>query len=239
MAQGKKITSQRPAKVKKGESAGECIRCGTCCEKGGPSFHHADTELIEQGIIDAKYLYTIRKGELAYDNIEQRFEPVSSDVIKIKGKNGSWRCVFFDDKESACTIYENRPAECRALKCWDTQEIEHMYAKKRLIRKDLIAKIEGLWDLIVDHQKRCNYENIQKLVSALETNKRDDAQKKLREIIQYDIEIRKLVVSKAGLDADMLDFLFGRPLTKTIENYGLKVIKKGEKIILTPALRKR
>ena len=213
------------------------MRCGTCCKKGGPSFHHADKTLIESGVIESKYLYTIRKGELAYDNVKQCLEPVSSDVIKIKGKNKSQTCIFFNEPQSACTVYENRPIECRELKCWDTKALKDLYAKKRLTRKDLISEIEGLWGLIKDHQERCNYETILKLVDAINSNKKDDARQKLNEIIQFDTEIRKLVVSTAGLDAEMLDFLFGRPLTQTIQKLGLKVQQKGKKNIISQASR--
>jgi Fe-S-cluster containining protein len=209
----------------------ECRRCGTCCRKGGPAFHRADKALIEKGVIHSKYLYTIRKGELAYDNIRQRLEPVSSDVIKLKGKGKSWTCILFDEKKNACIIYDNRPIQCRALKCWDTKAIEDLYAQKRLQREDLIADIEGLWGLIKDHQARCNYETIQKLVDAINSDRGEDARQKLAEIIQFDIEIRKLVVSRGGLDVEMLDFLFGRPLKQTLRNFGLKVLQKEKKTI--------
>jgi len=200
----------------------ECRRCGTCCRKGGPSFHHADKTLIEKGVIHSKYLYTIRKGELAYDNVRQCLEPVNSDVIKLKGKGNSWTCILFDEQQNACKIYENRPIECRALKCWDTKAIEDLYAQKRLVRGDLIADIEGLWGLVKDHQARCNYETIQKLVDAIKSDRGGGARRKLAEIIQFDIEMRKLVVSRGGLDVEMLDFLFGRPLKQTLKNFGLR-----------------
>ena len=231
-SKNKNLKTKPPAEAENANPISDCTRCGTCCKKGGPSFHHADKILIEKGFIDTKYLYTIRKGEMAYDNVRHRLEPVGSDIIKTKGKNDSWTCIFFDERQNACTIYENRPIECRALKCWDTAELEGLYAKRRLKRKDLIAEIEGLWDLIKDHQQRCNYETIQNLVSAINGNKADDARQKLAEIIQFDIEIRKLVVSRGGLDAEMLDFLFGRPLKRTLKNFGLTVLRKGEKTVL-------
>jgi Fe-S-cluster containining protein len=217
----KALKSSKPAEARPAKPISECMRCGTCCKKGGPSFHHADKTLIEEGVIHSKYLYTIRKSELAYDNVKQCLEPVSSDVIKIKGKNNSWTCIFFDEAQSACSIYENRPIECRAQRCWDTQELEDLYAKKRLARKDLLSEIEGLWGLIKAHQERCNYQTIRKLVNTINSNKGDGAREKLTEIIKYDIEIRKLVVSTAGLDAEMLDFLLGRPLIQTIKKLGL------------------
>jgi Fe-S-cluster containining protein len=217
----KTSTSKKPSKDKPVKPVSECTRCGTCCKKGGPSFHHADKTLIEEGIIHSKYLYTIRKGELAYDNVKQCLEPVSSDVIKIKGKNNSRTCIFFNEAQSACSIYENRPIECRAQRCWDTQELEDLYAKKRLTRKDLLSEIEGLWGLIRDHQERCNYQTIRKLVNTINSKKGDGVREKLTEIIQYDTEIRKLVVSIAGLSAEMLDFLLGRPLIQSIKKLGL------------------
>jgi len=220
----KNSKSKKATKAKPVRSISECQRCGTCCTKGGPSFHHADKALIEDGVIHSKYLYTIRKGEWAYDNVRQCLEPVSSDIIKIKEKDDSWTCIFFDETQRACTIYENRPLECRALKCWDTHELENLYAKKRLTRENLVSEIEGLWSLIKDHQRRCDYEIIQKLVNAIRTNPRDvQARLKLAEIIKFDTEIRKLVVSTAGLETEMLDFLFGRPLTRTLKKMGLEV----------------
>lgn len=186
--------------------------------------------LIEKGMIPSRYIYTIRKGELAHDNIKGCLMPVDSDIIKIKGKEQSWTCIFFDEPAKGCTIYDNRPLECKALKCWDTRELEQIYAKKRLTRKDLIAEVKGLWNLIKDHQARCDFTKIQRLIDDLTGAKKNHAQRKLREIIRYDAEIRKLVVARGGLDAEMLDFLFGRPLTKILSSYGVKVHQSGEKI---------
>lgn len=214
-------------------SDSKCIRCGTCCEKGGPGFHQEDRVLIDKGLIPSRCLYTIRKGELAYDNVQKCLMPVDSDIIKIKGKADSWTCVFFDEPNKRCSIYDDRPRECRALKCWDTRELEKMYAGHRLTRRELISEVEGLWELIQDHQKRCDYAGIQDLIQELDSSREDNARRQLGEIIKYDIEIRELVVSKGGMDPEMLDFLFGRPLTKTLPNYGIKIRQDGEKTIIS------
>ena len=224
-------TSKKPADA---QAISTCIRCGTCCKKGGPAFHHADKHLIEEGTIDSRFLYTIRKGELAYDNVRDCLIPADSDIIKLKGQNDSWTCIFFDENQTACRIYANRPLECKALKCWNTSEVEKIYSKDRLTRSDLISEIEGFWDLLEDHQRRCDYGTIRKLVKALDGAYREKARQQLIEIIQYDIEIRKLVATRAGLDVEMMDFLFGRPLTITIKNYGIRVQQSGKKIILMP-----
>jgi len=201
----------------------KCKRCGTCCKKGGPSFHLEDKVLIEKGVILSRHLYTIREGELAYDNVMGSLQPVSTDTIKIKGQRDSWTCFFFEAQGNRCKIYENRPVECRVLKCWNTADIKKIYSKNRLTRKDLISEVEGLWDLIEDHQKRCSYEKVKKFVKTLKGEKRNDAMEQLIEMIRYDTQLRTLVREKGGVDPEMLDFLFGRPLAKTIENYGLKI----------------
>lgn len=179
-----------------------------------------DKTLIDKGIILSKYLFTIRKGEPAYDNVRQELLPLSSELIKIKGKNDSSTCIFYNESENKCNIYQNRPVECKAMKCWDTREIEAIYAKDRLTRKDLLSDIEGLWELVKDHQSRCSYEKIKRMLQKQGNNK-DAMQKEILEMIRYDTQIRHLVVKKGGMDCEILDFLFGRPLTVTIKSFGL------------------
>jgi Fe-S-cluster containining protein len=211
----------------------DCRRCGTCCEQGGPGFHRQDRMLIETGGIPSKYLYTIRRGEHAYDNVKGCLAPVESDIIKIKGQEGSWTCIFFEADTKSCSIYDDRPLECRALKCWDTGELEQIYDRDRLSRQDILSRVKGLWELIDDHQARCDYAKIKTLIGDIDGPQRARARKELLGIIQYDAEIRKRVVEKGGLKPEMLDFIFGRPLMETLPNYGINVRQEGKKTILT------
>ncbi len=210
----------------------ECKRCGTCCRKGGPAFHRGDKDLIDKGAIQARYLYTIRKNEPAFDNIQGIVRPVSSDIIKIKSRKGSRTCVFFDDHHKSCRIYENRPIECRSLKCWDTAEIEQIYEKDRLTRTDFISGVKGLWELVEVHDARCEYGQIERLVNELKKKGRDQTAARVVEIIEYDTQLRELVIKRGVLDRAMLDFIFGRPLTTTINMYGLKIKQEAGKVII-------
>jgi len=169
---------------------------------------------------------------MAYDNVQGRLVPVDSDIIKIKGKGDTWTCMFFDAPGKQCSIYSDRPLECRALKCWDTRDLEKLYAENRLTRADLMSEVEGLWDLIDSHHKRCDYARIQHLINNLGNEPKYSARRELAEIIKYDIEIHELVVSRGKMDPAMLDFLFGRPLYKTLPKYGIKVRQQGGKITL-------
>jgi len=199
----------------------ECKRCGTCCKKGGPSFHIEDRALIEDGFIPAKYLYTVREGEPVRDNISEGIVYAPSDIIKIKGQKNSWTCFFYDETEKRCAVYEYRPLECKLLKCRDTREIERIFGKNLLTRKEIVSTVEGLWELILEHDQRCSCKKIRKLIDVSGKTKKGDLSGKVAELVEYDRIMRELVVKKGQLDPELLDFLFGRPLSVVMHNYSL------------------
>jgi len=214
----------------------QCQRCGTCCRKGGPTLHLEDQALVESGRIPLKHLFTIRQGEPAFDNVAGVIAPAVTDIIKLKGIwEGSEVCCFYDPGPKGCRIYADRPSECRALKCWDTQEIESLYNCRRLTRRRLLSRVEGLWDMVQDHQQRCDYGHVADLAADLKrTSSAAESQKKLLELIRYDESLRQITCEKAGLDPEMLPFLFGRPLSFTIEMFQLKLKHTEQGTVLRP-----
>ena len=210
---------------KRQESRTECIRCGTCCEKGGPALHVEDKPLVMAGSIHTRHLYTIRKGERVHDSVLNCLIPASSDIIKIKGKDRSWECVFFQSADKTCGIYEQRPQECRILKCWDTRAIESYYHNTRLTRQDLLAEMTDLWELIQLHEENCSHELINTAIHSLDGNSRHQASETIIAAVQYDQAIRQLVIEKVQVTEDMLDFLFGRPLRQTLKTAGCRIEK--------------
>jgi Fe-S-cluster containining protein len=220
-------------------SAGQCKQCGTCCRKGGPSIHREDQSLIESGAIQIRHLFTIRKGELVRDNVRGGFLKTDGDIIKIKGQGDSWRCTFFDDGSNRCRIYAQRPIECRALACWNTHAIEDLYNRDRLTRRDTLAPIEGLWELVEDHQQRCAYEALGEAVKIFNQPHDDKAEAEARDqilaTIRYDASLRQVAVDKGGIDPAQLDFLFGRPLTQTIKMFRINLcVTPDKRLILSP-----
>ncbi|KPJ79167.1 MAG: hypothetical protein AMJ54_00485 [Deltaproteobacteria bacterium SG8_13] len=213
-------------------SAPQCQRCGTCCKKGGPALHKKDRVLVESGRLPLTDLFTIRRGELARDNVRGTLQPLDTEIVKIKAREAaSWTCRYYSDHDSACRIYSTRPLECRVLQCWDTREIERLYSVGRLRRKDLLVPVEGLWDLIVDHDRRCSYESLHRLTRRLKSGGGEADAGKVLEVIQYDAELRDLVNERGNLDPEMLDFLFGRPLTRTVGQFGIRVECENGKVV--------
>ena len=207
----------------------QCIRCGTCCEKGGPALHAEDKSLVMEGHIHTRHLYTIRKGERVHDNVMGCLVPAASDIIKIKGKAQSWECIFFQAADKTCSIYAKRPQECRILKCWDTREIESYYQTTRLTRQDLLTEIAELWQLIQLHEENCSHEIINTALQNLEGNAAKQASETIIAAVQYDTAIRQLVTERGQVTDDMLDFLFGRPLTQSLKTAGCRIEKNDGK----------
>ncbi len=211
----------------------ECKRCGTCCKAGGPALHLEDRALVQSGKIPLKDLYTIRTGELARDNVKGTLQPVASELIKIKGQGRSWTCRYYHEKSKGCTIYEDRPLECRVLNCRDTAAIEAIYDQQRLTRKDLLEEISYLWDLVSEHEKKCNYRVLNELAVRVKAGLDQVAVDSLLEMVGYDVRLRALITEKGKPDPALLDFLFGRLLTNILPGFGLHSHQEGGKLVIT------
>ncbi|MFY9940984.1 MAG: YkgJ family cysteine cluster protein, partial [Desulfobacterales bacterium] len=223
------------------ESATTCRRCGACCLKGGPALHVEDRPLVAQGVIGLRFLYTLREGELVMDNVAGHFCRVAEDIIKVRGQGRRWTCVFYDSAGRTCQIYENRPVECRLLKCWAPRELTAMYTHDRLTRRDLLAGIDGLWDLVTDHSQRVAHGRIQHLLATAGPQGLDgDADAALMAMVRYDLSLREVLVEKGKITSDQLDFLFGRPLTRTLRPFGVTFTRSAGRlgIVYTPPPRR-
>lgn len=205
----------------------ECKRCGECCRKGGPALHKADLDVLATGVIRRRHLFTLRKGEQAWDHARGVLSLVEQELIKIKGMGGEWTCCLWNPEIFDCSIYKDRPAECRALNCWDTAELEAMYAEDRLGRRDLVNTKGGLWSIIEEHEERCAVPAFQGLVESWRSGGGTGAEA-LVEALRFDEAVRDLLCARAGADPAELDFLLGRPLVVVAAGFGVKARKWGD-----------
>lgn len=221
--------------IPKGEetSRTHCIRCGTCCMKGGPTLHEEDGILFAKGILERSHVYTLRKGEVVR-NIDDTLVVLEQEIIKIKGQLEAWTCMFYDDDQKACRIYDHRPIECRALKCWDLKGFKEVMARPCLLRRDLIKPDDGILKIIGAHEQRCAYETLESVVSRLQGPDSDKIVGKILDLLQYDHYMRSFIAEKLKVDRSEMDFLFGRPLTTTIRMFGLCVKEEGDTFLLVP-----
>ena len=203
-----------------------CIRCGECCLGSSPTLQIADVSLVYDRFIERGNLYTIRLGELVRDNIRGELRVTDKEIIKIKEKEKNRGCIYYDEKAKACTIYEYRPIQCKALACWDESEFMRVYARPKVDRRDIIRD-KIVLGLMNEHNKRCSYSELDKCVRKIE-QEGEEAVGGILETLRFDHHIRAFTSKKLGIDLSEMDFLFGRPLTQTITMFGLKVIKNSD-----------
>ncbi|MCS5694552.1 YkgJ family cysteine cluster protein [Desulfofundulus thermocisternus] len=204
-------------KMMSGMNIDSCIRCGTCCRKGGPVLHHEDKEILRAGYLNYRHLVTIRKGEPAFDPVREEVRPVERELVKVRGKGGEWTCFFFDEENSSCTIYEHRPLECRLQRCWDTPVLESLIGRDTIVRADIINAGDPILEVMEMHERECSYQEVEELLDSLSGDgKNQQALARLNELARRDLAIRLYAIRDLGLDEDYELFIFGRPLFKVL-----------------------
>ncbi len=207
-----------------GATRTHCIRCGECCIRSSPTLQREDIPLVRDGHIPCRDLFTIRTGELVYDNIENRLRVSSGELIKIKEKDDTGACIFFDEVKKACRIYDHRPLQCAAFTCWDERPFMAAHKKPKMQRRDII-KDHILLGLMEAHGKKCSYTELGGLVRKIPTEG-EQAVQDIMECLKFDRHIRPFVSEKLGTEMTLMDFVFGRPLTRTIVMFGLAVSRE-------------
>ncbi|RLB98792.1 MAG: YkgJ family cysteine cluster protein [Deltaproteobacteria bacterium] len=209
------------ARAAGGAALGACRRCGTCCRRGGPALHRADKALVVSGRLSPTDLYTIRPGEPVRDDVAGGIlTSADTDIIKIRETPGSRACAFFEPDGNGCTIYPWRPLECRILRCWDTAGIRRCYREDRLGRADLIGHIDGLWDLVAEHDRRCDAGRLVRLARRLRRGDREAGAGWAR-MVRYDDALREGLAAEGRVPPAMLDFLLGRPARELVRAMGI------------------
>ncbi|MFP3911561.1 MAG: YkgJ family cysteine cluster protein, partial [Desulfobacteraceae bacterium] len=95
-----------------------CVRCGECCQASSPTLQREDVPKVTAGVIPWRDLYTLRPGEPVRDNVRGGLKPLDQELIKLR-ETDQGACIYYDEENRACRIYEHRPAQCAAQKCWD------------------------------------------------------------------------------------------------------------------------
>ncbi len=216
------------------EKRDHCIRCGECCLASSPTLQMADVSLVYDGLIEKANIYTIRAGELVRDNVKGEMKVTDKEILKIREKENVGGCIYYDEDKKACTIYEYRPIQCKALACWDEREFMRVYARPKLSRRDVIND-GNLLRLMAEHDKKCSYMELEKYVLQIE-KEGEKAVRSILELLDFDYKIRLLIPEKLGIDSVEMAFLLGRPLTETITMFGLTVTRESDGSFLLTTL---
>jgi Fe-S-cluster containining protein len=199
-----------------------CVRCGECCRRGSPNLYDQDRPALMQGKIRIRDLMTLRTGEIAFSNRDQKMVKLARERIKLKEAAGGNTCIYLGPGGDACLIYDDRPFQCRILECWDPARFNTLGQNTPLSRLDLLGDKGPLADLVRNHEEKCAIDDfIQALVQA--ESKDAAGRDKAIDMILYDIHVREFAQEKAGLPKEEMEFFFGRPLFEICNAFGWEV----------------
>ena len=202
-----------------------CMRCGECCSRVSPSLHSEDIDLFKEGILRYGDVYTLRKGEPVRNNIKGTLDTLSEELIKIKESPGGGRCLFYDEPGRQCRMYDRRPVQCRTQECWNPDALEQLWRRDKLSRRHFLKDDAELMDLIDIHEQRCSAGKLDGAIKEYWETGTTSALDPVVDMLGQDVIIRTFFIEKMGRGEDELDFLLGRPLSRIVEAYRLKVEK--------------
>ncbi|MFP5213405.1 MAG: YkgJ family cysteine cluster protein, partial [Acidobacteriota bacterium] len=200
-----------------------CVRCGECCRLSSPTLQKDDLELVVGQKIPWNQLMTLRRGEAVRSPFERMPIFLDEDRIKIREKEGSHECVFFDAENEACGIYDNRPVQCRAQACWDPKLAEALAKKPFITRWDILKGVDLLLELIDEHDRRCSFHRLNEAFTKLEETKGESVNEVL-DLMAYEDHFRRFLGDKLNIPADTLDLIFGRSYADLAALFGFKVV---------------
>lgn len=206
-----------------------CVQCGECCRQGSPTLHQEDLELLQQGRIPWSRIFTLRKGEpVRPPHGENEGKPffLLDERIKIRERPQGQGCVFLEGESDLCSIYADRPIQCRAQACWDPTQSRELGKGIYLTRKDIFEKVDAVMQIMIEHEKRCSFEALHAAFRQLQENGGEDDIKKFLGLVSYEDHFRNFVSEKFQIPPDHLELVLGRSFTDLMPIFGLKVVQE-------------
>jgi Fe-S-cluster containining protein len=200
-----------------------CVRCGECCRGGSPSLHVEDMSLWSEGLLSPRELYTVRAGEPVHLNVEGRLGSLPEELVKIRQRPDTGHCIFYQEGENACRIYEHRPLQCRVQACWDPDSLQKLWHRRKLSRRDLLRDNAEMLELMQAHDERCSAAKLGVAFGEWRESGGEAAIGRILDQLRYDTALRSLLQEKRELGEGELELYFGRPLIHIIRAYGLRV----------------
>lgn len=209
------MTATRGKLEELGES---CVRCGECCEIGSPTLLTPDLPLFQQEILTWNDVYTLRAGERVTSR-EGEVITLPEERLKVREVPGSRQCWFYLAATHTCRIYDQRPEQCRRQHCWGDPP-RPPAAAQLLSRRHLFAEVPEVWELIREHQERCNYAAVAQALANLGAGK-EEAGDALFEALHFDHYLRQMLLTDWELTPAATELLLGRPLPEFLRAHGL------------------
>ncbi len=202
-----------------------CVQCGECCRMGSPVLHLEDLTLLRSGRISWDQLITLRKGEPARSPFDGRPFVLPEERIKVREEPGGRVCVFLDGATDRCSIYSERPLQCRAQACWDPMPAREAAEMPFLLRSHIFEGVDLLLEMIAEHENRCGFTALSEAFAKLSNG--GDVREVL-ELLAYEEHFRLFLSDAFKIPAQNMELLFGRSFARLSPLFGFKVLSEAD-----------
>jgi Fe-S-cluster containining protein len=203
-----------------------CVQCGECCRAGSPALHLEDLLLLQSGKIPWDHLVTLRKGEPVRSPFDGRLFTLTEERIKIAEKEGKTECVFLIEEKAGgpagCSIYCDRPVQCRAQACWDPIPAREAAQMPFLLREHIFQGVDLLLDIISQHESRCGFSSLSASFEELVRSNGANIDAVLG-VLSFEEHFRQFIVDKFNIPPRNLELLLGRSFKKMTALFGFRV----------------
>ena len=200
-----------------------CVQCGECCRMGSPTLHLEDLLLLQSGKIPWDQILTLRIGEPARSPFDGRPFVLSEERIKVREKEGLRECVFLISETGCCSIYSDRPLQCRAQACWDPIPARDTAELPFLLREHVFKDVGLLLEIIAEHETRCGFAVITDAFEALSRSADGGNVQEVLRLLSYEEHFRQFVSDKFKIPAENMELLFGRSFARMSSLFGFRV----------------
>jgi Fe-S-cluster containining protein len=196
----------------------------------------SDMTLLVEGRVKPENLVVMRDGELVVSLTDKEIYEAPFEMIMLRGREGSSVCSLLTG-ENVCSIYESRPAQCRAYTCFGPQATVTGLEANRMVRREIFAEVPVVLELIARHEEKCSYRALGEALARIAGGD-EAAVEAVFDMLQYDTEARPFLMEKLGIPEDVLGLVLGRPMLETIRLFGYQVDREGDDYIIRPLQKK-
>ncbi len=198
-----------------------CVRCGTCCSNAGPTLYAGDEGLLADRVVSPAQLRTYRAGEAVFSHWTNRPEVLERECVMV-APAPSGGCSFYEPGTQGCGIYDHRPAQCNAQKCWDTADANLLMGWPSLTRLELLGEGHPMAAAVAEHEDACSVVTLRAAAEGL-AGGTPEAEAEIRGMIRRDREIRASLLAKKQTSQAALPFFLGRPLEALLPSLGFQI----------------
>jgi Fe-S-cluster containining protein len=203
-----------------------CLQCGECCRMGSPTLHREDLPLLQSGKMPWDRLVTLRKGEPARSPFDGRPFVLTEERIKVREREGLSECVFLIRETAGggagCSIYRDRPVQCRAQACWDPIPARETAQMPFLLREHIFEGVDLLLQIIARHESRCGFGSLCASFEELSRSNGANIDEVLG-LLSYEEHFRQFVSDKFNIPPPNMELLLGRSFARMSTLFGFRV----------------